>query len=211
MDDKSQKTALINALKQEGINDEAVLRAIADTPREFFVDPDFKQYAYENTALPIACGQTISQPYVVAHMTQLLRQAPRLDKVLEVGTGSGYQAAVLSHIVEEVYTIERVYDLYRQARQRFEQLGYHNIRTDYRDGFKGWTEHAPYDGILVTAACTEVPPELLAQLSDEGTMVVPVGPVHGPQYIYLLQNSPDGPRYKTMDPVLFVQLKRDTD
>jgi protein-L-isoaspartate(D-aspartate) O-methyltransferase len=207
MANKLQKSQLLNTLKQDGINDEAVLRAIADTPREYFVESKFKQYAYDNTALPIACGQTISQPYVVAHMTQLLHRTQRLHKVLEVGTGSGYQAAVLSHLVDEVYTIERVYDLYQQARQRLLHLGYDNIWLGYQDGFKGWSEHAPYDGILVTAACEQVPPALLSQLSDEGVMIVPVGPQKGPQYIYMLQNSPEGVCYEIIESVMFVPLK----
>lgn len=173
-----EQQRLITELKQEGITNELVLQAIAAVPRDYFIPEDISEYAYENRALPIGCDQTISQPYVVARMTEALLAARSLRRVLEIGTGSGYQAAVLAKLVDEVYTVERVQTLYLTARQRLESLGLSNVHCRYSDGFNGWAEQAPYDGIIVTAATNNVPPALLAQLAEHGQLIMPVGSPH---------------------------------
>lgn len=180
-------------LRRRGIGDQAVLRAMDEVPRGQFVDPDFADTAYADQALPIACGQTISQPYVVAYMTELLALRPH-HRVLEIGTGSGYQAAVLSRLAREVVTIERYRTLAGQARERLASLGYDNVEVVVGDGTLGCPDKAPYDRIIVTAAAEEVPEALLDQLADDGVMVVPVGPHNGPQRIIKLTKSttPEG-------------------
>lgn len=167
---------LIRRLKEEGIRDPAVLEAIRETPRHLFVDEALASRAYEDTALPIGHGQTISQPYVVARMTEALLADGPLDKVLEIGTGCGYQSAVLARLVGRVYSVERINALLVQARRRLRELGLRNVRLKHSDGTLGWKEHAPYDGIIVTAAPEEVPEGLFEQLADGGRLVVPVGP-----------------------------------
>ncbi|MCB2205354.1 protein-L-isoaspartate(D-aspartate) O-methyltransferase [bacterium] len=167
------RSQLVEGLRSKGIDDNAVLQAIADLPRHIFVQEVFQHRAYEDSALPISCQQTISQPYTVAVMTQLL-QARRGDKVLEVGTGSGYQACVLAAMGVRVFTIERHFDLLEQARERFEELGY-NVASKVGDGSIGWSQFAPYRGIIVTAGAPDVPPSLLRQLDDGGRLVIPVG------------------------------------
>ena len=180
-------------LRRRGIGDQAVLRAMDEVPRGQFVDPDFADTAYADQALPIACGQTISQPYVVAYMTELLALRPH-HRVLEIGTGSGYQAAVLSRLAREVVTIERYRTLAGQARERLASLGYDNVEVVVGDGTLGCPDKAPYDRIIVTTAAEEVPEALLDQLADDGVMVVPVGPHNGPQRIIKLTKSttPEG-------------------
>jgi protein-L-isoaspartate(D-aspartate) O-methyltransferase len=168
--------ALVMALRKHGITDNRVLSAIERTPREKFVDEPFAHAAYENSALPIACGQTISQPYVVAYATQALDMRPNM-RVLEIGTGSGYQAAVLSPLCRKVYTIERHRPLLRQAEARFKALKLDNIVTRHGDGLKGWPEQAPFDRILLSAAVAEVPPILIEQLKPGGILIAPVGVV----------------------------------
>ncbi len=170
----SRPGELVAALRRHGISDARVLSAIETTPREKFVDAPFLHSAYDNTALPIACGQTISQPYVVAYMTQALEIGPAM-RVLEIGTGSGYQAAVLSPLCRKVYTIERHRPLLRQAEERFKTLKLHNIVTKHGDGLKGWEEQAPFDRILLSAAVAEVPPILIEQLKPGGILIAPVG------------------------------------
>jgi protein-L-isoaspartate(D-aspartate) O-methyltransferase len=166
-------------LRNGGVTDTRVLAAIELTPRETFVEETFVDQAYANQALPINCGQTISQPLVVGLMSQALEIGDR-HKVLEVGTGSGYQAAILSKLARRVYTVERHRDLLAEAEQRFKVLNLHNITTMVGDGYKGWPGQQPFDRILVTAAARLVPPDLVAQLSDEGgVMVLPVGDVAG--------------------------------
>ena len=172
----SQRTRdrLVARLRSEGVRNEAVLDVIRNTPRHLFVDEALSSRAYEDTALPIGYNQTISQPYIVAVMTELvIANTPK--KVLEVGTGSGYQAAVLAQLVEKIYTVERIAPLASQARQRFRQLGLRNIRASHSDGTVGLPEFAPFDAIIVTAAAESVPEELLQQLAPGGRLVIPVG------------------------------------
>lgn len=197
---------LVERLQAEGIRNPDVLEAIARVPRDKFVREDLRKWAHEDEALPIECGQTISQPYVVARMTELLLSAEAVHKVLEVGTGSGYQAAVLAQLVDEVYTVERIKTLLEKAEHRFEILGYDNIHTKHGDGYLGWPEHAPYDGIIVTAAPTEVPPALRKQLADNGRMVIPIGIPFGTQEIILLIRHGDDFEIERYDFVVFVPM-----
>ncbi|MFP4129383.1 MAG: protein-L-isoaspartate(D-aspartate) O-methyltransferase [Halorhodospira sp.] len=173
----SQRTQdrLVDALARQGVGDERVLSALREVPRHLFVDEALASRAYENTPLPIGEGQTISQPWVVARMTELLLEAGDPQRVLEIGTGSGYQAAVLARLVPQVYTVERLGSLIRKARERLRRAQLTNIRIRHGDGFEGWPAHAPYDGILVTAAPEALPEALLEQLGDGGRLVAPVG------------------------------------
>lgn len=165
---------LAKKLQEAGIRHPAVLKAISHTPRELFLDNALAHKAYENTALPIGQGQTISQPYIVARMTELLLQY-QPQKVLEVGTGSGYQAAILAQLVPELCTIERIKGLQIQARQRLKRLDLHNVSFKYGDGWQGWPNRSPFDGIMVTAAAAKVPEALLSQLAEGGVLIIPVG------------------------------------
>ncbi len=166
---------LVNRLREEGVSNEAVLERIRNVPRHLFVDEALASRAYEDVSLPIGHGQTISQPLIVARMTEMLLGAPRPGRVLEVGTGCGYQTAVLAPLVDSVYTVERIAPLSRKARQRLSELGIHNVRFRHGDGWRGWRANAPYDGILVTAAPPELPEVLLGQLADGGKLIIPVG------------------------------------
>jgi protein-L-isoaspartate(D-aspartate) O-methyltransferase len=182
---------LVRRLQEEGIRNVGVLEAIRDVPRHLFVDEALASRAYEDTALPIGFGQTISQPYIVALMTEaLLGGATAPQKVLEVGTGSGYQAVVLARLVPKVYSVERNRNLLQRARQLFRELRIYNIQTDFSDGSWGWPAHGPYDGIVVTAAPLEVPKALLEQLADGGRMVIPVGD-RGAQELRLIVRQGD--------------------
>ena len=165
---------LLQQLMQQGIGDERVLKAMAEVPREKFIDEAMSHKAYDNTALPIGLGQTISQPYMVARMTELLRVGPEA-KVLEIGTGSGYQTAVLAHLVQHVFSVERIKSLQWQAKRRLKQLDLHNVSTRHGDGWQGWASRGPFDAIIVTAAPPEIPEALLSQLADGGRLVLPVG------------------------------------
>ncbi|WP_068500049.1 protein-L-isoaspartate(D-aspartate) O-methyltransferase, partial [Oleiphilus sp. HI0067] len=188
-------------LRDKGIADERVLEAIADTPRHIFLDEALSHRAYEDTALPIGHNQTISQPYIVARMTELLVQhQPR--RVLELGTGSGYQAAILSQVVDELYTVERISPLLNKARQRFERIGYRNIYSRHADGGIGWPEQAPFDAIMVTAAPKEIPLELLRQLKDGGKMIVPLGDVQ--QNLTIVTRRGEQFLKDVIEPVMFV-------
>jgi protein-L-isoaspartate(D-aspartate) O-methyltransferase len=175
----SRAIQLVMTLRGQGIDDLTVLSAIERTPREFFVDEPFAHAAYDNSALPIACGQTISQPFVVALITQALQLKPNM-RVLEIGTGSGYQAAVLSPLCRRVYTVERHRPLLRQAIERFQSLKLHNVVTRYGDGFDGWPQQAPFDRIILSAAVEEVPQVLIDQLKPGGMLIGPVGNVPNP-------------------------------
>jgi protein-L-isoaspartate(D-aspartate) O-methyltransferase len=179
------------ALRRRGISNKAVLRALDEVPREYFVGPGQIESAYSDHALPIACGQTISQPYVVAYMTEKLEVEPG-HRVLEIGTGSGYQAAVLSRLAREVVSIERYRTLADAARERLKTLGYANVAVQAGDGAAGAPGLAPFDRIMVTAAAEEVPEALAAQLAEGGIMVVPVGPKHEAQYIVKLTRQKGG-------------------
>lgn len=202
---EARKIRLVMELRQAGISDTAVLSAIERVPREAFVPEPFQDRAYENCALPIGQGQTLSQPQVVAAMTQALA-AGRRAKVLEVGTGSGYQAAVLSRLCRRVYTVERYKVLLRQAEDRFSELRLHNITTRIGDGSKGWREQAPFERIIVTAAAPEVPGELADQLADGGIMVIPVGRRGGVQTLLRLARSNGSLMEEVLSEVKFVPL-----
>lgn len=165
---------LVAKLQEAGVVNPNVLEAVATTPRDLFLDPALAHKAYENTALPIGQGQTLSQPYIVARMTELL-MGHRPTKVLEIGTGSGYQAAILAKLVPSLCTVERIKALQIQARQRLKRLDLHNVSFKYGDGWKGWPNKGPFDGIMVTAAANQVPEALLHQLANEGVLVIPVG------------------------------------
>lgn len=199
------RIGLIMQLRKRGIGDTRVLRAMELVPRDAFVDPAFVAQSYEDSALPIDCGQTISQPYVVAYMTEELGVEPS-DKVLEVGTGSGYQAAVLSHLCRRVFTIERYRELQKRAEKTFQSLGIGNVTTIIGDGWLGWPPQAPFDRIIVTAAASEVPQALLDQLKVGGRMIVPVGETRETQFITCIDKRVDGVEVKQLLPVRFVPL-----
>ena len=179
------------ALRRRGFSDQAVLRAMEEVPRENFVAAGFTDSAYADQALPIDCGQTISQPFVVAYMTEQLEVGPQ-HRILEIGTGSGYQAAVLSRLAREVVTIERYRTLADSAHERLQRLGYTNVTVRLGDGMAGAPDMAPFDRIMVTAAAEDVPDALVAQLTAGGKMVLPVGPRHDAQYLVKLAKQADG-------------------
>jgi protein-L-isoaspartate(D-aspartate) O-methyltransferase len=186
-----------------------VMSAMGSVPREEFVLPAYRHLAYDNTPLPIEAGQTISQPLIVALMTDLLDPQPS-DVVLEVGTGSGYQAAVLAGLVKQVYSVEIIEELAVSAAAVLDRLGYDNVTVRAGDGYAGWPEHAPFDGIIVTAAADEIPPPLLAQLKPGGKLVIPVGAEHGYQELLLIEVGEDGEvRERSVLPVRFVPLTGD--
>ena len=193
---------------KEPVTDTKVIKAMRDVPRHEFVPENARVRAYGDHPLPIGYGQTISQPYIVALMTQLLEVGGD-DTVLEIGTGSGYQAAVLAELVKEVYTIEIVEPLAKQATERLARLDYANVHVRHGDGYFGWEEHGPFDAIIVTAAATHIPPPLLEQLKPGGRMVIPVGaPLQG-QTLLLVEKTDDGKiRQKSILPVVFVPFTR---
>jgi protein-L-isoaspartate(D-aspartate) O-methyltransferase len=207
----SQRTRdrLVERLRSEGIGDHRVLDAIASTPRHVFVDEALASRAYEDTALPIGYGQTISQPYIVARMTELLLQvAPQA--VLEIGTGSGYQAAILSRLVNKVYSTERIEPLATLARQRFRQLAYRNIRVQHSDGTWGWPQFGPFDAIIVTAGGIELPQPLLEQLKVGGRLVMPLGD-RTRQVLVAVTRTATVYERVDLEPVVFVPLVGGTD
>ncbi len=175
MTSQRARDRLAAQLKESGIKDPRVIDVIRNTPRHHFIDQAMHSRAYENTALPIGHGQTISQPWVVARMTEALIEFGIPQRVLEIGTGSGYQAAVLAALVPEIFTVERIEELLRQARRRFRQLGITNLRSRHDDGKLGWPDEAPFDGIILTAAGDTIPSRILDQLTPEGVLVAPVG------------------------------------
>jgi protein-L-isoaspartate(D-aspartate) O-methyltransferase len=204
----SQRTRdrLISKLEEMGIKSGEVLDVIKNTPRHIFVDEALASRAYENTALPIGFNQTISQPYIVARMTEALLGGEHLKNVLEVGTGCGYQTAVLARLVKKVYSIERIAALCDRARQRLTALRIHNVRLKHGDGSRGWPEHAPYDGIMVAAAPVGVPEELLQQLAPGGRLVIPVGAA-GAQKLLLITRTEGGYHEEQLDLVSFVPMQ----
>lgn len=193
----------ITQLQQFGIRDERLLEAIAQVPRENFVDEALAHKAYENTALPIGHAQTISQPYIVAKMTELLQLKPEYS-VLEIGTGSGYQTAVLAHLVEHVYSVERIKNLQWQAKRRFKQLDLHNIATRHGDGWEGWASKGPFNAIIVTAAAAEIPNALLQQLAEDGRLVIPIG--QQTQLLKLIRRHGNDFHAQSIETVRFVPL-----
>ncbi|MCG9696060.1 protein-L-isoaspartate(D-aspartate) O-methyltransferase [Shewanella sp. Isolate11] len=194
---------LANHLKTAGIRNEDVLSAVAKTPRELFLDAALGHKAYENTALPIGQGQTISQPYIVARMTELLlEKAPK--KVLEIGTGSGYQAAILAQLVDQLCTVERIKSLQIQARQRLKRLDLHNVSFKYGDGWQGWLNKGPFDAIMVTAAASSVPQALLEQLATNGVLIIPVG--EAVQQLLRVTRTESSYHTETIEMVKFVPL-----
>lgn len=203
----SQRTRerLVKRLEEQGIKNPMVLDAIRQTPRHIFVDEALASRAYEDTALPIGYSQTISQPFVVARMTEALVETGPLDKVLEVGTGSGYQSAVLARFATTLYTVERIEPLLMQARRRFMELRIRNIRSHHSDGNWGWPEHEPYDGIIVTAAPVEIPQSLLTQLQIGGRLVMPVGQ-SGEQDLLLITRTETGFEKEVLNQVSFVPM-----
>jgi protein-L-isoaspartate(D-aspartate) O-methyltransferase len=180
----------VKAINKKSI-DPAIMQVMATIPRHEFVPPDMRARAYDNEPLPIGYGQTISQPYIVALMTQLLQPQPE-HRVLEIGTGSGYQAAVLSPLVKQVYSIEIVEQLGKSAKQLLTRLGYDNIETRISDGYDGWPEQAPFDDIIVTAAISHIPPPLVQQLKKGGRMLIPVGTRFQTQYLTLVEKDLQG-------------------
>lgn len=204
----SQRTRdrLIDKIQQSGINDENILRVLRLVPRHLFMDEALASRSYENTALPIGHGQTISQPYIVARMTALLLAGGnKCNNVLEVGTGSGYQAAILGGLVRQLHTVERIFPLYRNARNLLYDLGYRNVYAHHADGSWGWEEAAPYDAIMVTAAPAEVPKSLIAQLKIGGKMVIPVGKKDSEQTLQLItRTSEKAHRVQNLESVVFV-------
>jgi protein-L-isoaspartate(D-aspartate) O-methyltransferase len=200
-----RKSLVQNQLVPQGIKDAAVLAAMEKVPRHRFVPASEVTWAYDDRALPIGFGQTISQPYIVALMTELL-QVRRGQRILEVGTGSGYQAAILAELTDEVYTVEIIPELARQAEERLRELGYANVRFRTGDGYYGWEDHAPYDGIIVTCAPDHVPPPLIKQLKDGGRLVIPVGPPGFYQSLWLVEKTGDKIVTREITGVVFVPL-----
>lgn len=195
-----------SAIIGQGITDENVIDAMRSVPRHLFVHESQRNQAYQNNPLPIGHGQTISQPYIVAYMSEMLEIEPG-DKVLEIGTGSGYHAAVLSELTPHVYSIEIVEPLGEVAAQRYEELGYHTIETKIGDGYHGWEEHAPFDKIIVTAAPGHIPPPLMNQLKPGGIMAIPVGSAYQTQTLMKVTKTEEGDvRTERMLPVRFVPM-----
>ncbi len=203
----SQRTRdrMLSRLREQGIKDEVVLSAIGNTPRHIFVDEALSIRAYEDVSLPIGFGQTISQPYIVARMSELVRNGQQIDKVLEIGTGCGYQTAVLSKLAKEVYSVERIRPLVMKARGHLRELKCINVKLAHADGNIGLAEIAPFDAILVTAAASHIPQDLLDQLAIGGRLIIPVGTDE--QILYLVERvSPSEYRQTKLEPVKFVPL-----
>ena len=200
----SNASQLVRQLQTQGIEDPRVLQAIASVPRDAFIDEAFAHQAWENMALPIGFGQTISQPYIVARMTEQLLMGRQIQSVLEIGTGSGYQTAVLAHLVNHVYTVERIKSLQYQARRRLQRLDLHNVSTKHADGWTGWPTKAPFDAIIVTAAASAVPDALLEQLKEGGRLVIPVG--EHQQQLLLIEKRMGRLRHEVLEAVRFVPL-----
>jgi len=196
---------LVERLKQNGIRSTEVLEQIRNVPRHLFVDEALASRAYEDTALPIGLGQTISQPWVVARMTEALLDGFTGESVLEIGTGCGYQTAVLAPLVKKIYTVERIRELYQKAKQRLRELSIYNVQFRPGDGWEGWAKYAPYDGILVAAAAPEIPQKLLEQLAPGGRLIMPMGPA-GRQDLIMVTRQDDQYEQVSLGAVSFVPL-----
>ncbi|MCW8924785.1 MAG: protein-L-isoaspartate(D-aspartate) O-methyltransferase [Xanthomonadales bacterium] len=205
MTSQGTRDRLVQTLRREGIKDERVLKAITQVPRHEFVDEALSSRAYENTALPIGQRQTISQPWIVARMTEAVLDGGSPQKILEVGTGSGYQAAILAHLVEKVFTVERIDELLKLARRRLHGLRLNNIYVRHADGHLGWPSQAPFDGIMVTAAAQSVPRELLDQLGVGGQLVAPVEK-NGLQRLLAIRRTDEGFEETDLGGVVFVPM-----
>ena len=205
MTSQRARDRLVERLAVDGIRDRRVLDVMRQMPRHLFIDEAFASRAYEDTALPIGHGQTISQPYIVARMTEALIETRMPRRVLEIGTGSGYQCAVLAELVEEVYTVERIDELLRNARRRLRKLAIGNVRSRHADGRLGWQEEAPFDAIILTAAGSELENGLLDQLAPQGCLLAPVGPA-GKQSLLRVSAGEDGWVRESLGPVSFVPL-----
>lgn len=201
MTSRRTRMRLVDRLREKGIRNEDVLSVIGETPRHIFLDEALSHRAYEDTALPIGHNQTISQPYTVARMTELLLESsPR--RVLELGTGSGYQAAILAQLVDEVYSVERIAPLLERAQQRFRKLGFRNLSARHSDGGMGWPERGPFDAVIVTAAPSELPVELLRQMKEGARMIVPLGDEK--QSLTIVTKRGDSYDQKVIEPAMFV-------
>ncbi len=207
MTSRRTRDRLVARLREAGIRSELVLEQIRNVPRHLFVDEALESRAYEDTALPIGRGQTISQPYVVAKMTEALLDGFRCESVLEIGTGCGYQTAVLAPLVRKVYTVERIRELLRKAQQRLRDLDIYNVQFRLGDGWQGWRKYGPYDGIIVAAAASEIPEKLLQQLAPGGRLVIPVGPP-GRQELTVVTRQDDHYARQPLEAVKFVPLGR---
>lgn len=206
MTSRRTRERLITRLIEEGIKDYRVLDQILHTPRHLFVDEALASRAYENNPLPIGYGQTISQPYIVARMTEVLLETGVPDKVLEIGTGCGYQSAVLARLVPHVFTIERIKPLLDQAKERFRQLKLYNVRTRHGDGFEGWPSQGPFDAIILTAAPEILPQTLLDQLADNGRLIAPVGGRDGGQELMVYEKHEGKVTHRKLGMVSFVPM-----
>ena len=205
MTSQGTRDRLVQRLRDHGIADERVLKAIANVPRHEFVDEALSSRAYEDTALPIGQSQTISQPWIVARMTEVVLDGGSPGKILEIGTGSGYQSAILASLVAQVFTVERIEELLKLARRRFHHLRLNNIYTRHADGHLGWPSQAPFDGIVVTAAAAEVPAELMQQLRVGGMLVIPTER-NGAQRLLSIRRTENGFEEKDLGGVIFVPL-----
>jgi len=207
---KKREELVRQTIEKRGVKDKAVLRSMNTVKRHLFVPENSVSSAYDDRPLAIGYGQTISQPYIVAYMTEVINPKPEY-KVLEIGTGSGYQAAVLAEIVKEVYTLEIIPELGNAAAARLKKLGYHNVNAKVSDGYYGWAEHAPYDAILVTAAAEFVPPPLIEQLKESGKIVIPIGAPFMNQTLMLIEKKGKKITTKSLMPVAFVPFTRKKD
>ncbi|WP_428033909.1 protein-L-isoaspartate(D-aspartate) O-methyltransferase [Amphritea sp.] len=206
MTSQRTRSRLVQRLKEQGITGQQVLDVMGNTPRHIFIDEALSHRAYEDTALPIGFNQTISQPYIVARMTEILLAGGPLERVLEVGTGSGYQTTILAQLVDKVFSVERIKPLQEKARQRFSLLKIHNVSLRHSDGGMGWAERGPFDGIMVTAAPEQVPPELLAQMAVGGRLVIPVGGTQNQQLKLVIRVTETEYETTVLEGVKFVPL-----
>jgi protein-L-isoaspartate(D-aspartate) O-methyltransferase len=206
MTSRRTRDRLISRLREQGISNEQVLVTVRDTPRHIFIDEALSHRAYEDSSLPIGFNQTISQPYIVARMTELLLEDGPLETVLEVGTGSGYQTAILAQLVGQVYSVERIRGLQEKARKRIQQLRFRNVMFRHTDGGMGWPDKGPFDGIMITAAPEQVPEELLTQLKVGGVMVLPVGDGNSQVLMRVRRTGDEEFERETLENVRFVPM-----